>query len=177
MSCSPFNDFISSPHFNEPFEFITPDRIGDHVQDFCPTFNPFQVEQSKLDTSIIEVIDANPQTVEPLDADALLERLDRPEHESGSLDQDNEVVEVDPFEVLEADSINDSVVELVLEEGDGQLSNPDEELSQSEASDLYNLQKRQKKDSSLENWRRPSFKVVQFENLSKIHIVQSFASQ
>ena len=169
MSCSPFNDFISSPHFNEPFEFITPDNIGDQVQDFCPTFNPFQVEQSKLDTSIIEVIDPNPQTVEPLDADALLEKLDQPEHESGSLDQYDAVVEVeeDPFEVLEAD---DSVVELVQDEDSGLLL--EEEGSQSEASDLVDLEKKQ---NNLERFRRPSFKVVQMINGLEIKITQGCA--
>jgi len=161
MSCSPFNDFISSPHFNEPFEFITPDRIGDHAQDFCPTFNPFQVEQSIIDTSITEVIDPNPQPVEPLDADALLERLDHAEHESGSQNPENAVLmEEDPFEVLEASSINDSVVELVQEEDSGQLL--EEERSQCEASDLVDLEKKQKNTPSfnLERLRRPSFKVV-----------------
>ena len=148
MSCSPFNDFISSPHFNEPFEFITPDRIGDHAQDFCPTFNPFQVEQSILDTSITEVIDPNPQPVEPLDADALLERLDQAEHESGSPNPENAVLmEEDPFEVLEASSINDSVVELVQEEDSGQLL--EEDCSQCEASDLVDLEKKQKKSFNL----------------------------
>ena len=97
MSRSPFNnELIGSPHFNEPFEFITPDMVGDLVQqpaaDFCPTFNPFQVEQSTLDTSIIEVIHPNLQTEEPLDADALLERLDREDVE--------EVVEVEEYEAV-----------------------------------------------------------------------------
>ena len=150
MSCSPFNEFISSPHFNEPFEFITPDRMGDLVQEFCPTFNPFEVEQSNLDMSVIEVIHPNPQTVEPLDADALLERLDRAEHEQ---EEDGEVVEVDPIEVLEGSSLDDSVVELFHDEDDGQL------LSQSEVSDL-DLQKKQKNTPSLESMRRPFFKVV-----------------
>ena len=151
MSCSPFYEFISSPHFDEPFEFITLDRIGDLVQpDFCTTFNPFQVEQSNLDTSIIEVIHPNLQTVGPLDADALLERLDRAEHEQ---EEDGEVVEVDPIEVLEGSSLDDSVVELFHDEDDGQL------LSQSEVSDL-DLQKKQKNTPSLESMRRPFFKVV-----------------
>ena len=106
MSCSPFYEFISSPHFNEPFEFITPDRIGDLVQpDFCPTFNPFQVEQSNLDTSIIEVIHPNLQTVEPLDADALLERIDQ-ESEQEDVEA---VVEVDPIEVLETSLFGDEL--------------------------------------------------------------------
>ena len=165
MSCSPFNEFISSPHFNEPFEFITPDRIGDLVQpDFSPTFNPFQVEQSNLDTSIIEVIHPNLQTVEPLDADALLERLD------GESEQEDveEVVEVDPFEVLETSSGNDSVVELDHEEDDGQL------LSR------LDLQKRRKITLSMESLRRPSFKVVQVNvKLTglKIGSIQGCASQ
>jgi len=163
MSCSPFNEFISSPHFNEPFEFITPDRIGDLVQpDFSPTFNPFQVEQSNLD--IIEVIHPNLQSVEPLDADALLERLD------GESEQEDveEVVEVDPIEVLETSSCNDSVVELVKEEDDGQL------LSPSEASHPH-LQKKRRSTLSMESLRRPSFKVVpakvKYESLGeKVHI-------
>ena len=147
MSCSPFNEFISSPHFNEPFEFITPGRIGDLVQpDFSPTFNPFQVEQSNLD--IIEVIHPNLQSVEPLDADALLERLD------GESEQEDveEVVEMDPIEVLETSSCNNSVVELVHEEDDGRLP------ALSEASHL-DLQKKQR--NTLESLRRPFFKVIQ----------------
>ena len=150
MSCSPFNEFISSPHFNEPFEFITPDKIGDLV---CPTFNPFEVEQSNLDTSIVEVIHPNHRRVEPLDADALLERLDRAEHEQ---EEDGEVVEVDPIEVLEGSSFSDSVVELVHEEDDGQSQ------SQSDTSDL-DLQRKQKKTPSSESLRRPSFKVFKEE--------------
>ena len=150
MSRSLFNnEFISSPHFNEPFEFITPDRIGDLVQqsaDFCPTFNPFQVEQSTLDTSIIEVIHPNLQTEEPLDADALLERLDREDVE--------DVVEVDPIDVEETSSCDDSVVELVQEEDDGQL------LYQCEASDQGHLQKKRRNSLSVGSLRRPSFKVV-----------------
>ena len=152
MSCSPFNEFISSPHFNEPFEFITPDKIGDLV---CPTFNPFEVEQSNLDTSIVEVIHPNHRRVEPLDADALLERLERAEHEQ---EEDGEVVEVDPIEVLEGSSFNDSVVELVHEEDDGQSQ------SQSDTSDL-DLQRKQKKTPSSESLRRPSFKVFEEELL------------
>ena len=152
MSCSPFNEFISSPHFNEPFEFITPDKIGDLV---CPTFNPFEVEQSNLDTSIVEVIHPNHRIVEPLDADALLERLDRAEHEQ---EEDGEVVEVDPIEVLEGSSFSDSVVELVHEEDDGQSQ------SQSDTSDL-DLQRKQKKTPSSESLRRPSFKVFEEEKM------------
>lgn len=167
MSCSPFNEFISSPHFNEPFEFITPDRIGDLVQpDFCPTFNPFQVEQSNLDTSIIEVIHPNLQTVGSLDADALLERLDQ---ESEQEDVE-EVVEVDPIEVLETSSCNDSVVELVEEDVEdyGHL------LSPSDASHL-DLRKKRRNTLSMECLRRPSFKVVpakvKYEGLGeKVHI-------
>ena len=152
MSCSPFNEFISSPHFNEPFEFITPDRIGDLV---CPTFNPFEVEKSNLDTSIVEVIHPNHRIVEPLDADALLERLDRAEHEQ---EEDGEVVEVDPIEVLEGSSFSDSVVVLVHEEDDGQSQ------SQSDTSDL-DLQRKQKKTQSSESLRRPSFKVFEEEKM------------
>jgi len=163
MSCSPFNEFFSSPHFNEPFEFITPDRIGDLVQpDFCPTFNPFQPEQSNLDTSIIEVIQPNLQSMEPLDADAFLERLD------GESEQEDveEVVEMDPIEVLETSSCNNSVVELVHEEDDGRLP------ALSEASHL-DLQKKQR--NTLESLRRPFFKVVpakvKYESLGeKVHI-------
>ena len=167
MSCTPFHEFISSPHFNEPFEFITPDRIGDLVQpDFSPTFNPFQVEQNNLD--IIEVIHPNLQSVEPLDADALLERLD------GESEQEDveEVVEVDPIEVLETSSCNDSVVELVQEEDDGQL------LSPSETSHLH-LQKKRRSTLSMESLRRPSFKVVQVNvklNCIKIESIQVCAS-
>ena len=169
MSCSPFNEFFSSPHFNEPFEFITPDRIGDLVQpDFCPTFNPFQLEQSNHDASIIEVIQPNLQSVEPLDADAFLERLD------GESEQEDveEVVERDPIEVLETSSCNDSVVELVHEEDDGQL------LSPSEPSHLH-LQKKRRNALSMESLRRPSFKVVQVNvklNCIKIESIQACAS-
>ena len=81
----------------------------------------------------------------------------------------NKTAEVDPIEVLEPSSSNDSI-EVVFEEDDPQSSTLDGDLSQNEDADL-DCRRKRSSGLRMESLRRPSFRVVpakvKYETLGK----------